>query len=190
MSDKFELRTRNGYDFYEVASALQKSIRRNDVKIAGFFALELFPHYSTYLWKRLITISAEDCFGIITKEIMALYDAFNFINNGLSEDKMKGRVFISKAVILLCNCKHSRDADIMGCYVYDKKMGIDEEELMKYLKDTYEEGNFPKIPDYAFDCHTLRGKMRGKNKEDFFKKEEEDLANKQPSVFDFDFSQN
>ena len=30
----FKLRTKNGYDFYEVASALQKSIRRNDVVVA------------------------------------------------------------------------------------------------------------------------------------------------------------
>ena len=40
--------TQRGYDFYEVASALQKSIRRGDVKLAGYMALELFPKYSEY----------------------------------------------------------------------------------------------------------------------------------------------
>ena len=30
----YDLRTQRGYDFYEVASALQKSIRRGDVKLA------------------------------------------------------------------------------------------------------------------------------------------------------------
>ena len=180
---RYELKTKNGYDFYAVASALQKSIRRDDYKIAGFFALELFPDYSQYLWKRLITISAEDCFGIITKEVMALYEAFNVINNGLSKEKMKGRVFISKAVILLCTCKHSRDSDIMGCYVYDKKLGIKEEELMKYLNDVEENGEAPEVPEYAYDVHTLKGKKSGKTKEDFFKKEENDMANKQKSLF-------
>ena len=45
--------TQRGYDFYEVASALQKSIRRADTKVAGYFALELFPQYHNYVWKRL-----------------------------------------------------------------------------------------------------------------------------------------
>ena len=182
--EKFELKTKNGYDFYEVASSLQKSIRRGDTKIAGFFALELFPKYSNYLWKRLVTISAEDCFGVITKEVMALYEGFQFINNGLSESKMKGRVFISKAVILLCNCKHSRDADIIGCYIYDKRNGIAEEELMNYLKELDETRELPDVPDYAYDCHTLKGKKMGKRKGDFFKQEEEALSNRQPSLFE------
>ena len=38
----YELRTVRGYDFYEVASALQKAIRRSDAKVAGYFALELW----------------------------------------------------------------------------------------------------------------------------------------------------
>jgi replication-associated recombination protein RarA len=48
----FKLRTRNGYDFYEVASALQKSIRRNDVVVAAFFGVELWQSgYGNYVWK-------------------------------------------------------------------------------------------------------------------------------------------
>ena len=112
--------TRRGYDFYEVASALQKSIRRGDLKLAGYMALELFPEYSEYCWKRLLTISAEDCYGIVTQEIKALYDSFHVINKGKKGNELKGRVFISKAVILLCECKHNRDSDIMSNYVYDK----------------------------------------------------------------------
>ena len=49
----YDLRTQRGYDFYEVASALQKSIRRGDAKLAGYMALELFPRYAEYCWKRL-----------------------------------------------------------------------------------------------------------------------------------------
>lgn len=36
------IRTVGGYDFFEVSSAMQKAIRRNDAAVAGFFALELW----------------------------------------------------------------------------------------------------------------------------------------------------
>ena len=35
------LRTKRGYDLGEVASAMQKAIRRADTKLAGYWALEL-----------------------------------------------------------------------------------------------------------------------------------------------------
>ena len=55
---------------FEVSSAMQKAIRRADAKVAGFFALELWSSgYLDYVWKRLFTISAEDCYGIITKRL-------------------------------------------------------------------------------------------------------------------------
>ena len=70
----FKLTTRNGYDFFECSSALQKSIRRNDVRMAAYFGVELWASgYGNYVWKRLFTISAEDCWGLITHEIDALH---------------------------------------------------------------------------------------------------------------------
>ena len=79
----FVLRTKNGYDFLEVASALQKSIRRNDVVVAAFFGVELWQSgYGNYLWKRLYTISAEDCWGLITHEIDALHNGYELVNKG------------------------------------------------------------------------------------------------------------
>lgn len=179
-----QLKTKRGYDFYEVASALQKSIRRGDTKIAGYMALELFPNYANYCWKRLLTISAEDCYGIITKEIMSLYEAFQIINKGLKGDNLKGRVFISKAVILLSEAKHNRDADLLSNYIYDKKMTIDDDEIERYFEEVRSEKI--DIPDYAYDIHTIKGKKSGKTKEDFFKEEENALKNKQVSIFDLE----
>lgn len=177
-----KLFTQRGYDFYEVASALQKSIRRNDVKMAGYMALELFPKYTEYCWKRLLTISAEDCHPMVTQEIKALYDSFWVINKGKSRDELKGRIFISKAVIILCRCGHNRDADILSNYIYDKKISVSDEEIERIFdeirKDNYQ------IPSYVYDCHTLKGKKMGKTKEDFFIEEEKSLANKQMSLFD------
>lgn len=177
-----ELRTQRGYDFYEVASALQKSIRRGDVKIAGYMALELFPRYAEYCWKRLLTISAEDCYGIITKEIKALYDSFQVINKGKKGEALKGRVFISKAVLLLCECRHNRDADILSNYVYDKKYGVTDDEIEDYFAEVRDEEIT--IPEYVYDVHTRRGKIAGKTKRDFFREEEDALSNKQLSLFD------
>ena len=179
-----ELRTQRGYDFYEVASALQKSIRRGDVRLAGYMALELFPRYSEYCWKRLLTISAEDCYGVITKEIMALYEAFHVINKGKKGEELKGRIFISKAVILLCQTKHNRDSDILSNYVYDKKYDLTDEQIEQLFEEVREEGMVD-IPEYVYDVHTRKGKKMGKTKSQFFKEEDESLAYKQMSIFDF-----
>lgn len=177
-----KLFTRNGYDFYEVASALQKAIRRGDVKLAGYMALELFPKYSEYCWKRLLTISAEDCYGIITKEVKALYDSFHVINKGKRGDDLKGRIFISKAVILLCSVKHNRDADLLQNFIYDKKELITDEDIERYFDEVRKEPM--EIPEYVYDVHTRKGKRMGKTKTDFFKEEQEAMVNVQFSIFD------
>lgn len=177
-----KLFTQRGYDFYDVASALQKSIRRGDVRLAGYMALELFPKYSEYCWKRLLTISAEDCYGIVTKEIMALYDAFHAVNAGKKGEQLKGRIFISKAVILLCHCKHNRDADLLSNYVYDKKFDVSDEQIEKLFDEVRSEKI--SVPEYVYDVHTVKGKIAGKTKDDFFRDEEAALSNKQISIFD------
>lgn len=178
----YNLTTQRGYDFYKVASSLQKAIRRGDVRIAGYMALELFPQYSEYCWKRLLTISAEDCYGCITKEIKVLYDSFQIINKGKRASERKGRIFISKAVILLCTQPHSRDADILSNFVYDKMRGITDEQIKEYMQDVRQENI--DIPNYAIDCHTREGKMKGKTKKDFFVEEEKALKYRQPSLFE------
>lgn len=177
-----ELKTQRGYDFYEVASALQKSIRRGDVKLAGYMALELFPRYSEYCWKRLLTISAEDCYGVITKEIKALYDSFQIINKNLKGENKKGRIFISKAVILLCEAKHNRDSDLLSNFIYDKKIGLTDEQIENLFEEVRSEKM--DIPEYVYDVHTLKGKKMGKTKADFFREEQNNLSNTQLSIFD------
>jgi hypothetical protein len=67
--------TKNGRDFYEVASLLQKSLRRGDIVLASRAANELLPRYANYFWNRLLVVSAEDCHDLVTGEVVALYDA-------------------------------------------------------------------------------------------------------------------
>ncbi|MBE2180197.1 MAG: hypothetical protein IAE97_06965 [Chthoniobacterales bacterium] len=176
------LRTIRGYDFGEVSSAMQKAIRRGDTQLAGYWALELWASgFGNYVWKRLLTVSAEDCWGIITQEIKALHDSYAMINANLSGRRARGRIFISKAVILLCAAKKSRDADHLQNFVYDEMRGVDPDTLADDLRNAPE---YVPIPEYAFDCHTRRGKAAGATKAEFFRAEHAALAPFQPGLFD------
>lgn len=173
----YQLRTIRGYDFYEVASAMQKAIRRGDARVAGYFALELWhSKFSDYVWKRLFVISAEDCYGIITQEIESLFKAYCFINEKAKEPK--GRIFVSKAVLLLCDCRKNRDADHLQNLIYDRA----DCEVEKWLEDVRKQPIV--VPEYTFDCHTIKGKRMGRTKADFFKAELEALKPREKGLFD------
>lgn len=181
-NDPMQLRTQRGYNFSEVSSAMQKAIRRADAPLAGYWALELWQSgFGRYVWKRLLTISAEDCWGILTHEVKALHDSYLVINEGVPPKQARGRIFISKAVILLCLSKKSRDPDHLQNFVYDQSAGLDPDTLADELRSADE---YVAIPDYAYDCHTREGKKRGKTKADFFKAEQKALEPFQPGLFD------
>ncbi len=176
----FKLTTRNGYDFFECSSALQKSIRRNDVRMAAYFGVELWASgYGNYVWKRLFTISAEDCWGLITHEIDALHTGYDLVNTGAKEPK--GRIFIGKAIILLCECYKSRDADHLNNLAVDK-LALTDQRVLEALGDARREPI--DVPEYTFDVHTRKGKKMGKTKEQFFHEEHEALTPRLPGLFD------
>jgi replication-associated recombination protein RarA len=177
----YQIKTIRGYPFGEVASALQKAIRRADARLAGYWTIELFESgFTEYLWRRLLTISAEDCWGVITHEIEALYRSWQMISR---QKKGGGRVFAAKAAILLSMARKSRDADHLTNLVYDpaaintKQLEASLEEVRR-LKEA--------VPDYALDCHTYRGKSAGKTRKDFFLDEHGALKPKAPGLFDQD----
>lgn len=171
------IRTKRGYDFFEASSAMQKAIRRGDAAVAGYFAIELWEsRYIDYVWKRLYTISAEDCYGIITKEIEALWQGHQLVNKG--KDEPKGRIFVSKAVILLCECRKCRDADHLQNLIYDR----DDIAVETWINDVRQ---YPiEVPPYTFDVHTRKGKKAGMTKEDFFRSEFEALSPREKGLFD------
>jgi replication-associated recombination protein RarA len=177
------LKTKRGYDLSAVVSTLQKAMRRGDAKLAGFMAIEMFESgYAAYCWRRLLTVSAEDTWGIITQEIVALQMAYEQVNRGRPRKEGKaerGRIFLAKAVILLCEAKHSRAADHLTNYLYDRTM-IDAKQLAEELANAEP----MEIPEYAFDVHTYQGKRKGKTKRDFFREEHEALFRRVASEFD------
>ena len=159
----YHLHTLRGYSFPAVSSAMQKAIRRGDAKLAGYWGLELWASgYGQYVWRRLLTVSAEDCWGILTAEVKALHDSYTEINKTTT-------------------AKKSRDADHLQNFIYDQQAGLDPETLTDELEQS---GEYIAIPDYAYDCHTPHGRKMGKTKAEFFKAEQEALSPFIPGLFD------
>lgn len=150
---KYQPTTKRGYDLYEVVSALQKTIRRNLPEEAVYWALELFDSgFAKYLWKRMLIISAED---INSPETIS---AVKTLHDNYFMDKEKPhRIYITRAVLLLCESPKNRNADHY-------------QNLNDYNKEKRE------IPMYALDKHTLRGKKMGRTKLDFFENEQKSLS--------------
>lgn len=178
-----KINTRNGYDLFVVSSALQKSIRRNDPRLAGWAIVELFESgFMNYAWKRLLVISAEDCDGIITGEIEALMRAQELVQRQAKKGKHAGFIFFAKATLLLCAHPKNRDSDHLA-YLAKEGFLASDEEILKYMNDIKREGVGP-IPDYVYDVHTAQGRARGKTKDQFWREEQAGLRPKQPGLFD------
>ena len=167
--------TSKGYRLDEVVSALQKTIRRAEVDLAGYWGCELMDSgFIRYAWKRLMITSAEDVYDMVTNEILALHDCHLEMDYSPS-----GRPLLLKAIIILCRAKKSRDADHLGVLVYERNM-IDAEKLAESIK----EFRGVEIPDYAVDCHTERGRKKGMTKDKFINGEHLSLIPRQAGLFD------
>lgn len=188
----FKLLTKNGYDMYEMSSMIQKAIRRCDIPHAAYAANELSEKYRKYLWKRLLTVSAEDCYGIITKEIIALQQADDFVNQNAKAGDTND-LFIAKAVVLLCMARKNRDADYVACnFMWGDRNLTDEEfdEFVDYRQvESLRMDGSQGVPSYVHDVHTWKGKRNGKTQLDMFRDENEALQPRQMNLFDYgDFS--
>ena len=180
----YEMRTKNGHNMYDMASMLQKSIRRCDFNHAGYAANELYGNYYNYLWKRLLVISAEDCYGIITKEIVGLKMASDIANQGRKGYDIDP-IFIAKAIVLLCSARKNRDACYFACNFMCIDRLIPENQIEHIDLESCslgEEG----IPDWVFDIHTLKGRQRGKTDLDMTIDEQNALKPLQMNFFDKD----
>jgi replication-associated recombination protein RarA len=179
-----DMKTIRGHLLGEVVSALQKAIRRGDERLACYFCMELFesrPRFDGYAWRRLLTISAEDCAGAsITQEIWALHQAYELVKK---RRKDPDRIFLAKAAIVLARALKSRDSDHASCLCYDLRVPGDETVALFIDEARAERAD---IPEYAFDVHTPKGKRAGKTKRDFFIEEHEALSPRVQGTFDDD----
>lgn len=177
----FECRTLNGYNMFDMSSMMQKAIRRGDIDRAAFAAKELYYKYRKYMWKRLLVISAEDCYGIMTKEIIGLKLADDEVNKNCKGDP--DTVFAAKAIVLLCMARKNRDGCYVGCVFMHPDRLLSPDEIPHvdfdecYLEDD-------EIPDWVFDVHTLKGKKMGRTGLDMTISEQEALNPLQLNLFD------
>lgn len=146
-TDKFSLETTSGYDFYEVSSAFQKSMRRGLEQDAMYWALELEERYGAYLWKRMIIISHEDM-GIVNTEVINFVETCRnqYLYLKAQKNDRHRLLVTANAVLAICRSVKTRIGDDFLNVCLKHPHGIDKKE----------------IPDYALDAHTLRGKKKGR----------------------------
>lgn len=146
--------TKNGYDFFEASSALQKAIRLSDEDNAIFFMVELYnSNYDNYVWSRLKIITSEDI-GLAKPDapavIQSLYSMY-IEQKEARKEKQPERLFLVNAVLYLCRCPKSRLVDWT---------------LINAWRE--HQDNLRPVPDYALDMHNLRGKQKGRGIDHFF----------------------
>lgn len=151
---KHEIKTINGYCFFEVSSAFQKSIRRGQEDDALFWMVELsLSNFNEYIWKRLKIMVSEDV-GFAEPElpilVSSLYSSWKDLAKKKDEKHTPERLFITHAVIALVRAKKSRYVDWITIHAF----GCHSE-------------RFRPIPDFALDMHTRKGKALGRGLKHF-----------------------
>jgi replication-associated recombination protein RarA len=154
------MHTPNGHMAGEVASALQKSIRRGLERESLYWASELYlAGFQDYLWRRLRVIASEDvgmADPMVAVQVRALGENFADQRRHNAKSKSPGgtisgeRLFITQAVMILARAPKSRMVDHAVMAIF--------------------EGPRPpiEIPDWALDKHTGAGKRLGRGEEHFF----------------------
>lgn len=131
--------TVNGYSRPQVVSALQKAIRRNKEPQALYWCSELLQSNESYrMWRRLITIAAEDV-GLADPSVLQLVMACKQASEISREWNIP---FL--AVMVLCRAPKNREADD-AAWLYEVKR---------------KEGWKIPMPPEAVDGHTPEGKSR------------------------------
>jgi replication-associated recombination protein RarA len=154
---RYNLITENGYSFSEVASALQKTIRRGLEEEAMYWATELEGKFQEYLWKRLQIISVEDI-GIADPLVVIYVAEMRRLYKEIRKqcDAGKGnpshKMALGNAILAMCRAKKSRIGDEFQIAIYGRRAS----------------GWKLDIPDYALDMHTARGRQKGRGQEHFW----------------------
>lgn len=155
----FRLQTDGGYPFDEVASALQKAVRRGLEEEAMYWAVEIETRFPDYLWKRLQIISIEDI-GIADPQVVLYVAEMRRLYQELRKEydkapRKKGRSFrmaLSNAVLALSRARKSRIGDEFQICIYGRR----------------EAGWRLDVPDHALDMHTSRGRGMKRGPEHFW----------------------
>lgn len=169
---KYQLKTKKGYDFFEVSGSLQKCIRRGLEDEAMYWAVELFnSNYAEYVWKRLRIIASEDvglAYPGIAADIAALYANHREQAKKKEDANKPERLFLTHAVLLLCRAPKSRIVDWTLIYHWMRHDHV-----------------MLEVPNFALDKHNDRGRALGRGFKHFFEEGShlENMANAEEDAF-------
>jgi len=139
----------SNYEFDEVASALQKSIRRG-LEYESCFWGYIFHQsgYGMYLFRRLSVIATEDC-GLGNPVALILVSTMQqswlLLHKQDKEATLDKFLLALQTILYLCRSKKTREGD----------------SLSNLIHENFTEGKRLNIDDYDFikDPHTSEGKM-------------------------------
>lgn len=146
MTKPYKISVIGDYDFSEVASSYQKTLRRGLEYEAAYWCFILHEsNLYRYAWKRLQVVASEDV-GNGTPEaamlVHSLQQNYMFCITGVNRSKNDALIFLFQAVMFICRAKKSREAD----------------SLANLIRTKYEQGERLEVQDYALDMHTPKGR--------------------------------
>lgn len=148
-SEKFEMRTKGGYELKLVRSTIQKTIRRGFEVESLYWAMEFHESgYTAYLIRTLACILAEDIGWADPATMAAVFSNLTFLNTMIKEkkDAYEFRPGLGAAILMMCRARKTRCADSGWVMVEEKRKA----------------GYRLEIPDYALDEHTQEGRKRNR----------------------------
>jgi len=147
-NSKWELRLIGDYDFGEVASSLQKMIRRGKEYEACYWAYIFHQSgYGEYLWRRLSIICSEDIGnGNPQAAILlnSLRNSWERLHKRIKEPSLDKLLFIIQTVLYLCKSQKTREND----------------SLSNLIDEHWKQGKRLVVPTVAKDCHTKIGRKK------------------------------
>lgn len=155
----YRIKLIDNYEFDEVASAMQKCIRRGLEYDACWWAFVLHQSgYHKYMWRRLLIIASEDI-GNATPDtvilVTSLQQNYQFAISAANRSKNDALVFPFQAITYMCRATKTREAD----------------SLVNLIKTEYGQGKRLEVQDFALDYHTKRGRAKLGNWQDGMKEE-------------------
>jgi len=151
-------KTAHGCDPWDLISAVHKSIRRGEERLAMSYVMELYAHgtkaNTTMILNYLIWVLHEDIGLGSPQTIVAVHLMVNELRELVKDDakKKNATLMLANVVLLMCRSQKSR-------------LAVEFERVVTW--DIEEKGGPPPFPDWVFDCHTAKGKKLGRGIEHF-----------------------
>jgi replication-associated recombination protein RarA len=151
---------RGVYPFDQVASAMQKELRRGSLRDALWWGLLLYDSAPYYAWKRILVTVCEDV-GMASPETVD-----RVVNLALAWRIARERSWyvsahsLTMAVMLICSAPKSTAVEDLQTITLTK---------IKELATLKSKAEWPPIPEYAKDAHTEAGKHAGKTWQDWYR---------------------